>query len=75
MVKEHWNGMISPLAYNDDAIRDLQTKQTLKNLNFEPSTASVYKADGGRIFVLLNYEEHVRVVVSDKRGDLRVGIV
>jgi len=68
-------GQISPLSVNNEYLQELMKKGIVSGEegNASMSSSSIYKGQGGRVLILLNFIEHVRLILSSRKGDMKVG--
>ena len=71
---ERFKGHLCPLSFNDEFLQDLLRRGIIKQDEQlgDTSTAANFKSMCARAVVLLNYIEHIRIIISSKSGDLKV---
>lgn len=71
---DRFKGHLCPLSFNDEFLQDLLKRGIIPkdDQHQDTTTSATYKSMCSRAVILLNYIEHVRLIISSKKGDLKV---
>jgi len=72
-INDRFKGHLCPLSFNDEFLQDLLKRGIIpkEDQHQDTTTSATYKSMCSRAVIMLNYIEHVRLIISSKKGDLK----
>ena len=69
---EHYGGSLSPIHLADETVEQLINKGIIKKPSNTSKFSKMYKTKGGKLVLILNQEDHLRIATTSKNGDVKV---